>query len=159
MATGSAYAQTHATVPSTIGLVLSSNPLATLIWVGEKLLRWSDPASRPSLQTILDMVSLYYLTNTPPRNVYSYREIFVPGKPRPPFPKLPEGKRFGFSSFKHEISVPPKAWVEAWLGGADKLSFYRFHDSGGHFAALERPESLLADVEEFVKAGPSSSHL
>jgi hypothetical protein len=30
------------------------------------------------------------------------------------------------------------------------LVFYRKHEHGGHFAALERPKELLEDVEEFV---------
>lgn len=28
---------------------------------------------------------------------------------------------------------------------------YEQHESGGHFAALEKPEELWADVEKFVK--------
>jgi hypothetical protein len=30
------------------------------------------------------------------------------------------------------------------------LVSYRQHESGGHFAALEKPKELLEDVEEFV---------
>jgi hypothetical protein len=30
------------------------------------------------------------------------------------------------------------------------LVFYRQHDQGGHFAALERPAELWADVQEFA---------
>jgi hypothetical protein len=30
------------------------------------------------------------------------------------------------------------------------LVFYRQHERGGHFAALEKPKELLEDVEEFV---------
>jgi microsomal epoxide hydrolase len=31
------------------------------------------------------------------------------------------------------------------------LVTYNKHEKGGHFAALEQPEELFADVEEFVK--------
>jgi microsomal epoxide hydrolase len=31
------------------------------------------------------------------------------------------------------------------------LVYYKTHDKGGHFAALERPEDLWGDVQEFVK--------
>jgi microsomal epoxide hydrolase len=148
MTHGSSYAQSHATVPSTIGLVLSSSPVALLAWISEKLIRWSDVS--PPLTTILDFVTLYYLTDTIPRNLYSYREMFIPGQKRLEFPVLPEGKMLGFSSFEQEISVPPRSWAEAWVGGKEKLAFYRYHENGGHFAALEVPEVLLGDVDDFV---------
>jgi pimeloyl-ACP methyl ester carboxylesterase len=42
MTTGSAYAAMQGTRPSTLGLVLQSDPGALLAWVGEKLLQWTD---------------------------------------------------------------------------------------------------------------------
>lgn len=59
---GFAYAQEHGTRTATIGLVLSSSPLAMLGWIGEKFLEWSD--QDPSLDDILESVSLYWLTDT-----------------------------------------------------------------------------------------------
>jgi microsomal epoxide hydrolase len=41
----------------------------------------------------------------------------------------------------------PKAWVEK----EGNLVFYRDHEKGGHFAALEQPELLMGDIEEFVE--------
>jgi microsomal epoxide hydrolase len=73
MRTGTAYALEHATRPSTIGLVLGSNPLALLAWIGEKFLEWSD--QDPPLDTILESVTLYWLTETLPRAIYPYREV------------------------------------------------------------------------------------
>ena len=73
-ATGSAYAMEHGTRTSTIGLVLSSNPLALLAWPGEKYLEWRD--KDPSLDTILETVSLYWFTNTIARCLYTYRQYY-----------------------------------------------------------------------------------
>lgn len=42
MATGSAYAAMQGSRPSTLGLVLQSDPGALLAWIGEKLLQWTD---------------------------------------------------------------------------------------------------------------------
>lgn len=53
---GSAYALEHATRPSTIGLALSSSPVALLAWIGEKFLEWTD--EDPDLHTILEDVTL-----------------------------------------------------------------------------------------------------
>jgi microsomal epoxide hydrolase len=41
----------------------------------------------------------------------------------------------------------PRAWAEK----TGKVVFFRSHEKGGHFAALERTEVLWKDVEEFVK--------
>lgn len=79
---GSAYAMEHATRPSTIGFVLSSNPLALLAWIGEKFLEWSD--EDPVIDDILTNVSLYWFTGGFPRSIYPYRQLF--GNP---FPSMP----------------------------------------------------------------------
>lgn len=138
-AVGRAYANTHATNPSTIGLVLSSSPIAQLAWIGDKFLAWTDPSTALSLNTILTNVTLYWLSECYPTSIYTYRE-----------PKKLQivNKPMGYSYFPHELAPVPRAWVEK----TGNLVFFKSHESGGHFAALERPETLWADVEEFVKA-------
>jgi len=56
-------------------------------------------------------------------------------------------KPFGFSWFPKELAPIPKAWIAT----TGDLSFFRRHDKGGHFAAMEQPEVLLKDVEDFIK--------
>lgn len=70
---GMGYATEHGTRPSTIGHVLSSSPMALLAWCGEKFLTWVDEPL-PS-KTILEFISLYWLTETFPRAIYPYREV------------------------------------------------------------------------------------
>ncbi|KAH9870016.1 hypothetical protein J1614_006938 [Plenodomus biglobosus] len=134
----SAYAMEHGTKPSTIGLVLSSSPLAQLAWIGEKFLAWSDPSTTPSLNTILADVTLYWLTDCYPTSIYFYRESketkFV-------------DKPVGYSYFPYELAPVPKAWAER----TGNMVFFKSHEKGGHFAALETPEVLWQDVEDFVK--------
>ncbi|KAF2493584.1 epoxide hydrolase [Lophium mytilinum] len=136
---GFAYAQEHGTRPSTIGHVLSSNPLALLAWIGEKFLDWTE--EDPTLDTILESVSLYWFTDAFPRSIYPYRGL-VSGQKQPD----PTDKPFGFSYFPFELSPVPKAWAAT----AGNLVFHREHSKGGHFAALEQPSLLLQDTEEFV---------
>lgn len=138
MAVGRAYAIEHATRPSTIGLVLASSPVAQLGWIGEKFLAWSDPSTTPSLNTILADITLYWLTGCYSTSIYTYRE---------PKTTLYVDKPTGYSWFPWELSPVPKAWAEKTA----KIAFFRAHDKGGHFAALERPEALWADVEEWAK--------
>lgn len=63
----------HATRPSTVSLLLGSNPLATLAWIGEKYLEWSDVD--PDLDTILEVASLYWFTESGGKSVYPYRQV------------------------------------------------------------------------------------
>ena len=55
-------------------------------------------------------------------------------------------KPLGFSWFPKELAPIPKSW----LATTGDLVFYREHHEGGHFAAMEKPEVLLKDIEEFV---------
>jgi microsomal epoxide hydrolase len=143
---GSAYATEHATRTATIGAVLSSSPLALLAWVGEKFLEWTD--DDPPLHTILEDVSLYWLTGCAATCLYPYRQLFTPG-----YVVAHEKKEWrinkplGFSWFPKEIAPVPRVWAAT----TGDLVFWRQHEKGGHFAALEVPEVLLGDFEEFVK--------
>ncbi|PVH89426.1 alpha/beta-hydrolase [Cadophora sp. DSE1049] len=136
MRTGSGYANMHGTRPSTIGAVLSSSPLALLAWIGEKFLSWTD--DDPSLSTILESVTLYWFTRSFESSIYTYRR-----QPTEPKVRVP----FGFSNLPKELIPVPKSWAET----EGNLVFYREHEKGGHFAALEQPKVLLGDIEEFIK--------
>jgi microsomal epoxide hydrolase len=73
---GSGYSLEHATRPATIGLILGSNPIALLAWIGEKFLAWPD--EDPELEKILESVTLYWLTETFPTSIYPYRAVCEP---------------------------------------------------------------------------------
>lgn len=152
---GSAYAYEHGTRPSTIALTLSTNPVAMLAWMGEKFIEWSDNrkdgGSRPlSLDTILDGVSLYWFSGCFPRTMWSYRSL-VPaiGATAVVQESLSVQKPFGYSAFPVEIGTLPRTWGEKLFG--DRLAYYKEHEVGGHFAALQEPENFLDDIEEFVR--------
>lgn len=98
-----AYAAEHATRPGTIGLVLSSSPLALLAWIGEKYLEWADTPI--PLDTILQLTSLYWFTSTFPRSIYPYRDFLGGGGHGP----ISTTKPLGYSAFK-DIGMLPKAW-------------------------------------------------
>lgn len=135
---GRAYAHEHATKPATIGFAMAASPVAQLAWIGEKFLAWSDPSTTPSLNTILADITLYWLTDCFPTTIYTYRED----------KKMDQvNKPSGYSYFPYELCPIPQAWAARTCD----LVFFKSHKKGGHFAALERPETLWADVEEYVK--------
>ncbi|CAJ2510783.1 Uu.00g064080.m01.CDS01 [Anthostomella pinea] len=142
---GSAYALEHATKPSTIGLVLAASPLALLAWIGEKFLAWTD--EDPDLDTVLEAVTLYWVTECAATSLWPYRQLFTPGVVGAhENPAWHLHRPFGYSWFPREIAPVPRAWAAT----TGDLVFFRRHERGGHFAALERPGVLLRDVEEFV---------
>lgn len=95
---GSAYALEHATFPATISFAVSASPLSLLPWIAEKFLTWSDDNTTPSLDEILESVTLYYLTDTFSTAIYPYRQLFTPGNiGAHENPKWRINKPFGFS--------------------------------------------------------------
>lgn len=148
---GKAYAEEHGTRPATIGHVLASSPLALLAWIGEKYLEWPDaPLSK---EAILELITLYWFTESFPRAIYPYRE----SNPVPRQPKLSMTKELylhkplGFSYFPQELMPVPKSWIEK----TGNLVYFNQHTEGGHFAAFERPKELKEDLATFLsKAWP-----
>ncbi|KZL84312.1 epoxide hydrolase [Colletotrichum incanum] len=145
--TGLAFALEHGTRPSTVGLTISSNPLALLAWIGEKLLEWVDQRGPLSIDTMLSMVSFYWFTDTFPRSLYHAEMVkgLSEGKPHPTSKEKP----LGYSMFVHDLAVLPQAWAKQIY---PNLAFFKAHSMGGHFASLEQPEAFLEDIEEFVES-------
>ncbi|KAL2837806.1 epoxide hydrolase [Aspergillus pseudodeflectus] len=144
-ANGAAYAAIQGTRPATCGLAIGSSPVALLAWIGEKFLQWSDPDSRPSLEYILTNVSFYWLTKCYPTSVWIYRLMIAEA------PNVRSGWvgiqcPLGYSWFKSEISNPPKQWRDI-IG---IVKWFREHECGGHFAALEQPKVLWDDVVDMI---------
>jgi hypothetical protein len=139
--TGSAYLTGYRTKPATIGFVLSSSLLTLLAWIGEKSLAWSDTSL--SLHSILKSVTLYWFTEhglsilrhtlKDRKHVYESPDYFVK-------------KPLGYSVFLKEIAVSPRSRVKT----TGQLVWFREHDAGGHFAALEQPELFKRDLEDFI---------
>ncbi|KAI1772526.1 alpha/beta-hydrolase [Hypoxylon cercidicola] len=130
--------------PSTIGLVLSTNPLALLAWIGEKFLDWTD--EDPPLDTILASVTLCWFTGCYPTSIWPYRRLIAPGFGMHDNPAWRIEKPLGYSWFPKELAPTPRAWVVM----TGNLVFFRQHERGGHFAAMECPDIFLKDVEDFV---------
>lgn len=87
--------------------------------IGEKLSEW--PEKPLDVDHILATVTLYWLTDTLPRNAYTYRNTFACNNV-PEFPYCE--KPFGYSWFKHELACGPKKLVEK----KGQLVFYRQHE-------------------------------
>ncbi|KAL1867875.1 hypothetical protein Daus18300_006150 [Diaporthe australafricana] len=143
---GMAYAWLHGTRPSTAGLAIGSSPQSLLAWIGEKMIDWSDET--PSIEEILGNVSIYWFSGCYPSSIWPYRGLVGPlAQNRLSMGSMDKIKKpFGCSWFPKELAAAPKSWAEA----TGKVTFFKAHDQGGHFAALEKPELLWQDIVEFV---------
>jgi len=120
--------------------------LTTFYRIGEKFQQWTD--TDPTIDQILDSVTLYWLTDSFPRSIYPYRQFF--GSNPSFFHTKPEfhiKKPLGYSYFPMELAPIPRAWAEK----TGNLVWYREHTEGGHFAAMEKPQLFAKDMEDFAK--------
>ncbi|KAF5004988.1 hypothetical protein FDECE_8513 [Fusarium decemcellulare] len=154
IATGFAYAAIQGTRPATLGLAIGSSPVALLSWIGEKFLQWSDPETRPSLELILTNVSFYWFSKCYSTSIWPYR-LIVSGETAFGSPFDGVQCPVAYSWFRREISSPPKLWLDR----DGKVKWYRSHDRGGHFAALEQPEVLWKDVVDFITGSGLQPHI
>jgi len=93
---------------------------------------------------ILDNITLYWLTNTAVSSARLYWESKLPffAPKNVPIPAA-------VSAFPEELYQAPRSWTEK---AYPKLIYYNNLDKGGHFAAWERPQLLVADLRAAFKS-------
>jgi pimeloyl-ACP methyl ester carboxylesterase len=145
---GFGYFLEMATRPQTIGYSLLDSPVALAAWLLDhdtdsyyKISRAfvdGEPVGNLTRDTIVDNVTLYWLTGTAASAARSYWEdgralaaALASGQP-PPAVTVP----VGFTTFPGEIWAAPRSWVETVYPG---LAYFNEVDRGGHFAAWEEP--------------------
>jgi microsomal epoxide hydrolase len=128
---GFAYNHEHATKTSTIAIVVSSNPVSLLAWIGEKMLVWAHEETRPALDLILANVTLYWITKSYPTGLYHYRttngkSAIKRGANKPGKTTKPAG----YSHFVHELLPTPISWVKN--SGDANLVWSKRHERVSH---------------------------
>ena len=145
---GFGYFLEMATRPQTIGYALLDSPsrwrpgcsTTTLTATTRSPSAFVDgePVGNLTQDSIVDNITLYWLTGTAASAARSYWEdgralaaALASGQP-PPAVKVP----VGFTTFPGEIWASPRGWVEAVY---PTLTYFNEVDRGGHFAAWEEP--------------------
>ncbi|KAL6300106.1 alpha/beta-hydrolase [Sparassis latifolia] len=146
---GGGYFQEQSTQPQTLGYSLADSPVGMLAWIYEKLVQWSDNYPWTD-DEVLTWLSVYWFSRAgPAASVRIYYEMAVAGNIiRPERSSVP----LGLSFFPRELILAPRKWTRT-IG---RVVFEDEHDSGGHFASIEKPEELVGDVRRmFGKGGPA----
>jgi epoxide hydrolase len=146
-ADGLGYYALQNTRPQTLAIALVDSPAGLLAWLGEKYLAWSDRAPGGSSlitdQVILDHVALYWLTGSIGSSVRLYYD-----EAHDPSVQSRVAVPTGVAVFPKELIRTLRDWVEYRFN----LVHWTLQPRGGHFAALEVPELLVADVRRFAGA-------
>lgn len=143
------YSRIQGTRPQTLGYAQTDSPVGLLAWILEKFWAWTDHGDDlwDSLDRdlVLTNVTLYWLTGsitsaariyyeaTHNRGGYGLGRVDVPT---------------GYARYPKEPWGPPRSMVER----AYNLVHYREMPAGGHFPALEQPETFASDVAEFFRS-------
>jgi pimeloyl-ACP methyl ester carboxylesterase len=152
---GFGYFLEQSTRPQTIGYSLLDSPIGLAAWLLDhdtdsyyKISRAfveGDPAGNLTRDTILDNITLYWLTGTGASAARWYWEFgrvlaaaSAAGKAPPPV-LVP----VGFTTFPGEIWAAPRSWVEVVY---PNLTYFNKVDRGGHFPAWEEPQLFSAEL-------------
>ncbi len=130
------------TKPETVGFALADSPAGQAAWIYEKFQSKTDNRGLAedaiSIDDMLDVISLYWLTNTAASSARIYwenRSLTFAG------PKLT--LPVAVTVFPRDIPRVPRSWIEETYRN---LIHYGEADKGGHFAALEQPEILVSEI-------------
>jgi pimeloyl-ACP methyl ester carboxylesterase len=153
-ADGTGYFVEQATRPETIGYGLLDSPIALAAWIidhdtdsYQKIARaFVDGQASGNLtrETIVDNITLYWLTGTGASAARSYWEEAQENARAAGQAPTPVSIPVGFTSFPGEIWRTPRSWVERAYPNVD--IYYNEVDKGGHFAAWEEPELFATEL-------------
>jgi microsomal epoxide hydrolase len=146
---GLGYQQIQGTKPQSLGYALNDSPAGLAGWILEKFHGWAqhdgDPFSVIDRDDALTNVSVYWFTRT----ITSACRMYYAHRQHPPDPPMPERVETptAVAVFPGELYLPPRAWVERQY----HLVHWAVQERGGHFAALEAPAALTADVRTALR--------
>jgi hypothetical protein len=158
---GFGYFLEQSTRPQTIGYSLLDSPVGLAAWMLDhdtdsyyKISRAfvdGEPVGSLTRESIVDNITLYWLTGTAASAARSYWEdaralaaALASGQP-PPDVTVP----VGFTTFPGEIWASPRSWVETVYPG---LAYFNEAERGGHFAAWEEPELFSEELRAAFKS-------
>lgn len=142
------YSHLQGTKPQTLAYALEDSPAGLAAYIVEKFRTWSDcdgSIQRAfSKDTLLTNIALYWFTQTIGSSMHLYWE-----RQRSPMqpPSVPPPVPFALAAFPKELTTPPRRLLERVF----RIERYTAMPRGGHFAALEEPELLAADIAAFFR--------
>lgn len=139
------YSKEQATRPQTVGYGLVDSPAGQAAWILEKFWAWTDCDGHPenvlTRDELLDNIMMYWINGNGASSARLYWESFGSGTRHTV--SIPSG----FAVFPKEIVPPVRSWVESSF---TDIRHWSEHETGGHFAAFEIPETFVAELRTFL---------
>ena len=144
------YNAIQGTRPQTLAFALTDSPAGLAAWIVEKFHVWTDHAgdheTAVNRDRLLANIALYWFTGAIGSSFWPYYDRMHGGWP------IPDGATVtvptGYAAFPKEIRRPPRSIARQTY---TDIRQWTAMDKGGHFAALEQPEALAADVRAFFR--------
>ncbi|MBK8016627.1 MAG: epoxide hydrolase [Betaproteobacteria bacterium] len=143
------YQWIQGTRPQTLAAALTDSPAGLAAWIVEKFRSWSDCGgdveSVFSKDHLLANITLYWLTGAIGSSFWPYY-----ARMHGPWPIPEDGVRVptGYCQFPREILRPPRSVAERLYRNIQRWTVM---GKGGHFAAMEQPAALAAEIREFFR--------
>ena len=150
------YNHEQETRPQTLGVAMADSPVGAAAWILEKFGKWADlPKTADgspdvwgkfSEEELLTNIMLYVATSSFVTATWMYHGKRLEGSQA-----FPAGTHIpvptGIAAFPDPVFVPPpRSFAEKTYNVVHWSDMPR----GGHFAALEQPELMLADLRAFI---------
>ncbi|WP_327582214.1 epoxide hydrolase [Nonomuraea sp. NBC_00507] len=141
------YKLIQSTRPQTFAYGMADSPVALLAWFASVYHEWSD--AEIDTDRLLTTVMLYWLTNTAGSAARSFVETPDTDQDTSVAWELkPATVPTSISVFPKDILRPIRRFAER----DNNIVGWVEHERGGTFAAMEQPETFVADVREFFTA-------
>jgi microsomal epoxide hydrolase len=143
------YSNIQGTKPQTLAYGLNDSPAGLAAWIVEKFRRWSDcdgDVERVyTKDELLTNVMIYWVTET----INSSTRLYYEARHTPT--TVPRSERVevptGAAIFPRELARVPREAAERLYN----IQHWTEMPSGGHFAALEKPQELVDDIRAFFR--------
>lgn len=139
------YQSVHQTRPLTVAYGLTDSPAGQLAWIGDPLMgfgRYAPPEPRDR-DAVLTNVSIYWFTETAGSSARWYFEDARTGASGSEAPNpTPTGVAIFPYNFQSVRNIAERA---------NNIVHWSTFDRGGHFAALDAPELLVGDLQQFFR--------
>jgi pimeloyl-ACP methyl ester carboxylesterase len=138
------YRHVQHTTPQPLAVGLGDSPTGLAAWILQKFRAWSDCGgdleSRFDRDTLLTNLTIYWLTGSIGSTFWVYWAT-TDGQP-PGRIQVPTW----FSIFPRDLVTPNRPFAEHFFN----VVHWREMPRGGHFAAMEEPESLASEIRSML---------
>jgi microsomal epoxide hydrolase len=144
------YQWIQGTKPQTLAFALTDSPAGLAAWIAEKFHTWTDCEGEieraVDRDRLLANISFYWFTGAIGSSFWPYY-----ARMHGPWP-IPDGRTIdvpmGYAQLPREILRPPRSLAERVYTDIRRWSVM---PRGGHFAAMEQPEALAAEIAAFFR--------